>query len=566
MKKLIKFIKENESFPKNLGSASFLPASFLKEKLKNIRRQEKKVEVIALAVIVLLAIFLRFYQINQLNFFTYDQARDAIYVKRIVADHIPRLLGTQTSLPGMYLPPFYYYTIAPILWMARLNPIGIDVYSAAVGVLTVVLMYFVGNQMFGKPAGIMSAALYAVSPLNVELSRRAWNPNTLPFFILLAFFFLWRFYEKRKEKDFLFASIVYGYCLSLHFGAWTLAPIFLFSWFFLLKKKGDKKILLGSALAIFFFILPLILFELRHNFFLLSQAKIFFFDKQHLGLPQINFIESMLTSVVAIFTILISGRILISTQAPLEFTGKLADLLRFTQPISVVAQKPFSLSFQWWGIVILALIIGGSLWYFFKGKEKSWKQTLALLWAWALTGVIIAQFYSGKFFFFYYLFLFPVPFLLFGFLVKLFWPVRYGKLLVVLSVLAIVSFHLKHTTVFNPYWRDINDLHRVARTIAQDASKEAAFNIASARKEKDRWDRNAVDYQYFTETFYDRQPLDWLPEDYERAEILYLVSETGPLDPIGSPIMEVQKFRPKEILETWELPKNIVIYKLGKER
>jgi len=564
MRKLIKSIKKNESSPEVSGSASFLPVSFFRKKLKSIRRQEKEFETAILAVIVLLAIFLRFYEINKLHFFTYDQARDAIYVKRIVANHIPRLLGTQTSLPGMYLPPFYYYTIAPVLWLARLNPIGIDIYSASIGVLAVILVYWVANQMFGKPAGIVSAALYSVSPLNVELSRRAWNPNTLPFFILLAFYFLWRFWVKKKERDFLFATIVYGYCLSLHFGAWTLAPIFLFSWLYLFKKKGSRKILLGSIAAISFFIAPLILFELRHNFFLLSQAKVFFFDKQHLGLIQGNFIESILTSVIAIFTILLSGRILVGAQAPFEFSGKLSDLFRFSQPISVVAQKPFSLSFQWWGMAILGLIIFLTGGYLFKGKKRAWKLSLILLWTWVLVGVVIAQFYAGKFFFFYYLFLFPVPFLLLGFVAKVFWRSSLGRLLVVISVLTVVSFHVRYTAVFQDGWRDINDLHRVAKVIAKDAPKNVVFNIASARREADRWDRNAVDYQYFIETFYERQPLDWLPEDYEKAEILYFVSESGLMNPLNSPIMEVQKFKPKEILETWELPKNIVIYKLGR--
>ena len=148
-------------------------------------------EIIILLILILIAAVLRFYNITKLEFFTYDQARDAIYVKRIIVDHRLRLLGTQTSMPGMFLPPFYYYTVAPILWLSRLNPIGIDIYSAFIGVLTVPLIFFVSNKIFGKPAGIFSALLVSVSPLMVELTRRAWNPNTLPFFILISFYFLW---------------------------------------------------------------------------------------------------------------------------------------------------------------------------------------------------------------------------------------------------------------------------------------------------------------------------------------------------------------------------------------
>ena len=179
---------------------------------------KKHHELIFLALFILVAVILRFSHIFTLNFFTYDQARDALFVKRMIVDGEFRLLGTQTSLPGMYLPPFYYYTLIPILWLSRLNPVGIDIYSALIGVATVPLIWFVANKIFGKPAGLFAAGLFAVSPLVVELTRRAWNPNTMPFFILIAFYFLYLYYKNRKTKDFLLAFAFYGYCLSLHFG------------------------------------------------------------------------------------------------------------------------------------------------------------------------------------------------------------------------------------------------------------------------------------------------------------------------------------------------------------
>src|SRR5690606_117810 len=154
------------------------------------------------------------------------------------------------------------------------------------------------------------------------LTRRAWNPNTLPFFVLIAFYFLHQYYKERKLKDFLLAFGLYGYCLSLHFGAWTLAPLFIFSWLFFVLKNKDFKGVLGSLALIFFFVSPLLLFELRHNFFLTSQAKIFFFDGGHVG-PSGNFFEPFLSSLVSLFTILISGRIFVGYGAPLEFAGSL---------------------------------------------------------------------------------------------------------------------------------------------------------------------------------------------------------------------------------------------------
>jgi len=525
-------------------------------------------ELILLSIFILIASVLRFSHIASLNFFTYDQARDALFVKRMIVDGQFRLLGTQTSLPGMYLPPFYYYTLVPILWLAHLNPVGIDIYSALIGVLTVPLIWFVANKIFGRPAGIFSAGLFAVSPLVVELTRRAWNPNTLPFFILVTFWFLYLYYQNRKTKDFLLAFAFYGYCLSLHFGAWLLIPLFVFTWGFYLVK--NKKIwgALGSLGILGFFVLPLLFFELRHHFFLTSQAKIFFFGGGHLGVRGVGFFQSLLSSLIALFTVLISGKITVGYGASLEFSGKLNELFRFSQPISVVAQKPFSLSWQWWGMVIFLLIIILSLWIFIKRKEnKNYKKLvlpLSLVWVWIGWGILASRFYAGKFFFFYYLFIFPAPFLLFGLLGKKLWEIKFLKLPVLLFFLLIIGFHLRYITVFAKEWRDFSDLQNVGKAIAEDVQKNETFNIATIQRETDRWDRNAVDYRYFVETFGKRRALDWYPEDYQRAKVLFVVDETGQTEVLKSNIMEILNFGPKKIIGRWELPKGIIIYKLNK--
>jgi len=535
----------------------------------------KNWELILLLIFILIASVLRFVNIFNLQFFTYDQARDALFVKRMIVDGEFRLLGTQTSLPGMYLPPFYYYTLVPILWLAHLNPVGIDIYSAIIGVATIPLIWFVANKIFGRPAGIFSAGLFAVSPLVVELTRRAWNPNTLPFFILVTFWFLYFYYQKRQTRDFLLAFVFYGYCLSLHFGAWLLIPLFVFTWGFYLVKnlpagRHGKKIwgALGSLGILGFFVLPLLFFELRHGFFLTSQAKIFFFGGGPLGVRGVGFFQSLLSSLVALFTILISGKITLGYGAPLEFSGRLIEFFRSSQPISVVAQKPFSLSFQWWGMVIFLAIIFLSLWLLIKRKEnKDYRQLilpLSLVWAWIAWGVLASRFYAGKFFFFYYLFLFPAPFLLFGLLFKQLWQNKILKPIILLIFLLMMSFHLRYTTVFAKEWRDFNDLQNVGKLIAENVQKNETFNIATIQRETDRWDRNAVDYRYFVETFGKRRALDWYPEDYQKAQVLFVVDETGQTEVLKSNIMEILNFGPKKIIGRWELPKGIIIYKLNK--
>lgn len=529
----------------------------------------EKWEGVFLLVFVLIAFYLRFINITKLNYFTYDQARDALFVKRIIVDHQWRLLGTQTSLPGMYLPPFYYYTIALILWLFHLNPVGIDIYSAFIGVLTIPLIFYVANKIFGRPAGVFSAGLMAVSPLVVELTRRAWNPNTLPFFILVSFYFMWQYLKKGKTKDFLLTFGFYGYCLSLHFGAWTLMPLFILVWVYsLLKKKLGWLGLLGGLGLLFFFTSPLLFFELKHNFFLTGQAKIFFFDGEHIGMSGANFFESFISSVVALFLILISGKIMVGYGAPFEFSGKIKDLFALSQPISVVAQKPFSLSFQWWGIAIFSLIVLASLSLFWQRLKKKNDEKLVLalkmLWVWITWGVLASRLYSGNFYFFYYLFLFPAPFLLCGFLGKSFWQYRKLRLIIILALFLIIGFHLKFTVALATEWRNINDLMAVAEVISDNIDNQSLFNIATVQKEAYRWDRNSVDYRYFVESFGKKKALDWYPEDYRKASILFVVSEGGQTEVLKSNIMEIEEFSPAKIIGQWQVGKGIVIYKLSK--
>lgn len=532
-----------------------------------------KWELVLLVIFIIIAGILRFYHINRLEFFTYDQARDALFVKRMIVDHQWRLLGTQTSLPGMYLPPFYYYTIAPVLWLFKLNPVGIDIYSALIGVLTVPLVFLVANKIFGRPTGVFSAGLFAVSPIVVELTRRSWNCNTMPFFILLSFYFVYLYFKEKKLKYYLLSFLVYGYCLSLHFGAWTLLPLFGAIWIYSFTKKGEigfKKSLLGLVI-LFFFVSPLLIFELRHNFFLVSQAKTFFFDGGHIGVKAgVNFFESFISSLIALFTILISGRIEVGYGAPLEFSGKLKEFFVATKQISVVAQKPFSLTYQGWGVIIFLIILSYCLFLFFKVlknkelKDKNHQLPLLLIWIWVLWGIFASRIYSGSFFFFYYLYIFPVPVLLFGFLFKKGFEVKKIRMLVLGIFFLIIFFHVRFTTVFQQGWRDINDLRQVSEVIAKNTEVDKSFNIATIQKETDRWDRNAVDYRFFVEAFGKKRALDWLPQDYQNAQILFVVDETGQSNPLSSPIMEIQEFKPGKIINQWEVAKGIKIYKLAK--
>ena len=338
----------------------------MKRHIRNILvfSQRNKLEVFCLLVVIILASFLRFWKITQLHFFTYDQARDDLIVKRILVDRQLRLLGPQTSMRGVYLPPFYYYTLVPVLFFSRLNPVGADVYTALIGVLTVGLIWLISRQFFGRAPALMIAALYATSPLIVELSRRAWNPNTQPFFVLLFIFFLYQLFNSEgKEIWLILASLVLGYAINLHYGSLCLLPCWFFAFFWSWIKSKKKWLVFLAGIALFFFVVPLIVFDCRHQLMLTKNIYAHFFAGQRVSLSPKKFFEPMVTSIFQLFVALLSGAFLKTAQVPFEFWGKFNSVLSFS-PVSIIAHKPLLVRYQWWGIVLL-LAIGDSLFFLF---------------------------------------------------------------------------------------------------------------------------------------------------------------------------------------------------------
>jgi len=533
---------------------------------KNIKKyiQENKLEILILFLIVSLATFLRFYKINELHFFTYDQARDDLIVKRILVDHKWTLLGPQSSMKGVYLPPFYYYSLVPILWLSNLNPVGVDVYTATIGILAVVLVWYFCRQVFGNLPALMIASLYATSPLIVELSHRAWNPNTQPFFILLTLFFWYQLWVTKKEIYLFLSSLSLGYAINLHYGGVCLLPIWFFSFFWFLFKSKKKGLIFTSLLVLVIFGLPLLFFDLRHQFMLTKNIYQYFFAGQKISLSPKKFFEPMVASIFELFVALLSGIFLKTAQVPFEFWGKAKSVLNFA-PVSIIAHKPLLVQFQWWGIGLLGVIIITIALFFIKRKKpQKIKVSLWLFISSVLVSALLSRFYVGKFYFFYYIFIYPLPFLFLGFCFWFYWQKKWLRTLIIFVFLGMFLFNLKHALIFEPPERTIKDILMASEIIAKDISEQKDFVIAANYRNLDRWDHNGVDYRYFIEAYFKKKGLDWQPEDYRKAQVLYVVAEGEMSDPIGSKIMEIDEFNPEKLKKTWKLPNEVYIYKLTK--
>lgn len=217
-----------------------------------------------------LALVFRLYRLPATQTFLEDEGRDLLIAKRMLDTQRPVLLGPQTSTGNMYLGPFYYYFTTPALFVTGGDPIGPAALIALTGVITVGLLYYLGNLWFGKNAGFFAGLLYAVMPLPVVFTRNSWNPNLVPLVSLLIAWFVVRLIkgEGRQRTNYLVLGGLVGILVQLHYMALLYVAAVGLVLLFALRQQL-KALLLGLVWAFAAFVLtlsPFILFEIRNNY------------------------------------------------------------------------------------------------------------------------------------------------------------------------------------------------------------------------------------------------------------------------------------------------------------
>lgn len=510
----------------------------MKRLIKFIKRKRSK--VVILVAILFLAAFLRLWGIWRLDLFTYDQARDATYIKRILADREIRLIGPQSSLPGISLGPAYYYLMALPLLVFNFNPIGIDLAIVLGGVATVWLLFKVLEKKTSPLAALLVCLLYATSPIVVELSRRAWNPSLVPLFLILIVYSLIKIVDEEKNIFFSVLMASLAIIIQLHYSTLLILPA-LFLIFLVYREKFliNKSYLLIGLLIFLFLISPLLVFNLRHQWLMFKS------------------IYRVVQGSTGDLDILIGLK------------NALVDVWHLFEGLLLINLRP-------WSFGIFAFVLLVNLMMFVKRKfDTLLKFALVFL----FVGVIGSQLYPEGFSFFYYIFLFPVPFIILAYLLEFLlktYPSQKSILILLVVVLAGWQFFQTGKIIFRPPVRIWQDFVLVANVIANDKGTDKKFNLAAIYKspgewenyyrrgivrEDIRWDHNAVDYGYFVE-LRGKKPLPW--DSFREAEILYLIAETPVKEPSKVKFWEIDQFAPKNVVSQWELENETTIYKLEK--
>lgn len=498
-------------------------------RILNDLKKQNKLALILLIAIILLAAFLRLYRISDYMTFLGDEGRDVLVAKGILEGDFT-LLGPRSSAGDFFMGPAYYYMITPFLWLFNYDPVGPAVMVALLSIATVWLIYFVGKQWFNERAGLIAAALYAVSPVVINYSHSSWNPDVLPFFALLLIYFLYQAVNvKNPLKYFVLVGFLLGINLQLHYlsvllGVVAVIYIFWARWY---KNKSIKigivikdylQVLAGFVVGFSAFLA----FEIRHNFAnIRSIFEFIFSDTLQKGyVTHMSYLELVWDVFFRIF-----ARLVFYFPAPDYF-----------QNFDKLTLQLFS-----WGAMLITF---AAIYFLFRTKNK---YVLVLTCLWLFLSIFLLGLYKKSIYDYLFTFIFPLPFLIIGnFLSQLLDFGKNKKRKIIFSSLAIILFvgAFAYSLSGLPFRYEPNRQKNQAKVISEAVIKAAGnkpYNFALISG-----GNSDHAYRYYLEVLgHPPVQIENLQLDPERKTVtkqLIVVCEDTQCKPLGHPLFDVAAF------------------------
>lgn len=249
-------------FKKNYGAFFALIINFV----SNFGRYE-----LMLALILAISAFLGFFKIRELMIFIGDQGWFYLSGRdMLINGHIP-LVGIASSRPWLHQGPLWTYLLAFFLWIFNFNPLSGAYATIIIGIISVFAMYLVGSAIFSKRVGIISALLFATSPLVVFYMRMPYHTSPIPIFAIAFIFCLYKIIQNKLiylPLTIFLLSVLYNFEI-VSAVLWVVVPTIL--GYKLYKNKIhfkgilNKKILTLSVICSIVPLFPMILYDVRNG-------------------------------------------------------------------------------------------------------------------------------------------------------------------------------------------------------------------------------------------------------------------------------------------------------------
>ncbi len=202
--------------------------------------------------------------------YTFDQGRDFLKVAEIVKYHNITFIGPTTGIQGLFHGAWWYYFLTIPYFVSQANPIGFVVFIFILSLLQYLLFSWFLKNEFGSEATIVFASVVATSPYFISTSIFVISSVMALPFILLFFFFLYRYLENKNPKYLFLQFLSLGFVLESELPTGLfLIPSFLLAIVALgeFRKFFPRiKYVLFALAGLVIPVIPRALFEVKNDF------------------------------------------------------------------------------------------------------------------------------------------------------------------------------------------------------------------------------------------------------------------------------------------------------------
>jgi uncharacterized membrane protein len=206
---------------------------------------------ISLLLILLIALILRLIMLGERNLW-YDEAFAVLFAEKGLD---AMLYGTLTPVAGgaADIHPLLYYTLLNV-WM---NIFGQSVFairllSVAFGLFTVVVVYFLAQDLFDRRVGVAAALITAIAPFHIQYSQEARMYSLMALLLVLATWALVR--SLKSDKIAWRWWFMFGVCCALSMYTQQLSAFYLAALgvvpFLTRKRSAIFGLIFGVAVAL----------------------------------------------------------------------------------------------------------------------------------------------------------------------------------------------------------------------------------------------------------------------------------------------------------------------------
>lgn len=231
-------------------------------------------------LIIVFAFFVRLYNFTDRVTFGPEQALSLIVSGRYINEK-PSLLGQEyfrvtSSGHKLFSGALFSYSLVPLQLILNYQPISITAYFVVLNIITGLLLFLLVKKVFNFSVAVFTLIIFLFSGYMIYHSLFIWILNYLPLIGLLAFYALYLFHKRPK---FIYVFILGGLSgVGINLQYLFIPFAFLLLLFVIWKSKHKIKSIFLFIVGAIFGNFPMVLFDLRHDFYHLRSLWQYFVD------------------------------------------------------------------------------------------------------------------------------------------------------------------------------------------------------------------------------------------------------------------------------------------------